>query len=164
MNIVDPINFLGRLGWCDLQINHDRFLAATHEHTAQRFLPAGVDLLVWHKGWHINKISRARVGDILKALAPTHARPPADHINDTFQLSMVMSTGLSVSMNRNRARPQLIRTGACVCDGSSPIHARRLWRVGIELVSADNFHAMLAPINLWNAISHDSLFRAPGRP
>jgi hypothetical protein len=47
MNIVNPINFLGRR---DLQINHNRFLAATHEHTAQRFLPAGVDLLMWHKG------------------------------------------------------------------------------------------------------------------
>jgi DNA-directed RNA polymerase specialized sigma24 family protein len=70
MNIVNPINFLGRFGWRDLQINHNRFLAAPHEHTAQRFLPAGVDLLMWHKGWHINKIARAGVGDILKALAP----------------------------------------------------------------------------------------------
>jgi predicted ATPase len=25
---------------------------------------------MWHKGWHINKIARAGVGDILKALAP----------------------------------------------------------------------------------------------
>ena len=161
MNIVNPINFLGGLGWCDLQINHDRFLAATHEHTAKRFLAAGVDLLVWHKGWHKNKIARTCVGHILKVLAPPHARPPADHVNDTFQLSMVMSTGLGIGVNGNRARPQLIRTGACVCDGSSPIHAQRLWRVGIELVGADNLHAMLAPINLWNAVSHDSLYRVP---
>ena len=42
MNIVHPINFLGGLGWCDLQIDHDRFLAAADEHTAQRFLAAGV--------------------------------------------------------------------------------------------------------------------------
>jgi hypothetical protein len=77
MNIVNPINFLGGLGWYDIQINYDRFLAATNEHTAQRFLAAGVDLLVWHKGWHINKIARTCVGHILKVLAPPHARPPA---------------------------------------------------------------------------------------
>src|SRR6266481_1443807 len=111
MNIVNPINFLGGLGWYDLQINHDRFLAATHEHTAQRFLAAGVDLLVWHKGWHINKIARTCVGHILQVLAPPHAR--------------------------------------------------RLWRVGIELVDADNLHAMLAPINFWNAVNHDSIYRVP---
>jgi hypothetical protein len=29
------------------------------------------------------------------------------------------------------------------------------------LVGADNLHAMLAPINLWNAVSHDSLYRVP---
>ena len=164
MNIVNPINFLGRLSWGDLQINHDRFLAATHEHTAQRFLAAGVDLLVWHKGWHINKIARTCVGHILKVLALPHARPAADHINDTFQLSMVMSTGLGIGVNGNRARPQLARTGACVRDGSSPIHARRLWRVGIELVDADNLHAMLAPINFWNAANHDSIYRGPASP
>jgi hypothetical protein len=62
-----------------------------------------------------------------------HARSPANDINDTFQLSMVMSTGLGVRANGNCARPQLIRTRACACDGSSPIHARRLWRVEIEL-------------------------------
>ena len=75
---------------------------------------------------------------------------------------MVMSTGLGIGVNGNRARPQLIRTGACMCDGSSPIHARRLWRVGIELVSADNLHAMLAPINFWTAVSHDLLFHGVG--
>jgi hypothetical protein len=82
MNIVHPINFLGGLGWCDLQIDHDRFLAAADEHTAQRFLAAGVDLLVWHKGWHINKVARAGVGDILKVLAPPHARPPTEDAGD----------------------------------------------------------------------------------
>ena len=70
MNIVNPINFLGGISWCNLQINYDRFLAATHDHTAQRFLAVGVDLLVWHKGWHINKIAGTGVGDILKVLAP----------------------------------------------------------------------------------------------
>ena len=110
MKIVHPIHFLGGLGWRNFQINHHRFLVATHDHTAQRFLATGVDLLVWHKGWHINKIAGAGVGNILKALAPPHARPPTDHINDTFQLSMVMSTGLGICVNGDRARPQLTRT------------------------------------------------------
>jgi len=65
MNIVNPINFLGGLGWCDLQINHDRFLSATHEHTAKLFLAAGVDLLVLPKRWHKNKIARTCVGHII---------------------------------------------------------------------------------------------------
>jgi len=46
MNIVNPINFLGRFGWRYIQINHNRFLAATHEHTAQRFLPAGAPAIL----------------------------------------------------------------------------------------------------------------------
>src|SRR6516164_3938965 len=105
MNIVNPINLLGRFGWCDLQVNHDRFLAATHNHTAQLFVAAGVDLLVRHKGRYVYKIARTCVGEILKALAPAHARSPADHINHTFQLPMVMSTGLGIRMNADRARP-----------------------------------------------------------
>jgi hypothetical protein len=77
---------------------------------------------------------------------------------------MVMSTGLGVSVNGNRPRHNLFAPVRCVCDGSSPIHARRLWRVGLELVSADNLHALLAPINFWNAVSHGSLFRVPDSP
>ena len=69
MNIVNPINFLGRFGWRDLQINHNRFLAATHEHTAQRFLPAwGLDqtnsgyrvqnsALVWRRSGRKSRLS-----------------------------------------------------------------------------------------------------------
>ena len=34
----------------------------------------------------------------------------------------------------------------CVCDGNSPIHARRLLRAGIELVSSDNLHALLETV------------------
>ena len=49
MNIVNPIDFLRRFAWCDLQIDYDRFVPATHNYAAKRLLSAGVDLLVWRK-------------------------------------------------------------------------------------------------------------------
>src|SRR5262245_56109301 len=158
MNIVNPLHLFGRFSRCDLQINYDRFVAAPHKHTAQLFLAAGVDLLVRHKGWHINKIARTGVGDILKTLPPTHPCPPAHYINHTLQLSMVMSTSLGIRVNGHGSRPELTGTRTRARDCSSPSHARRLWRVGIELSSAHDLHAMLAPINFRNAVSHDSLF------
>ena len=75
MDIVNPIHFLGRFSWFNLQINHDRFLPATHDYTAQRFVAAGVDLLVWHKGRDIYKIAGTGVGEILKAPHRMRARP-----------------------------------------------------------------------------------------
>jgi hypothetical protein len=49
MNIVNPINFLGRLSWCNLQINHDRFLAATHDHVRFQQLEHVMKLFVFHQ-------------------------------------------------------------------------------------------------------------------
>jgi hypothetical protein len=75
MNIVNPINFLRRLGWRDVQINHDGLLTATHDHAAQWFVAAGVDLLVRYKGRDIYKIAGTGVGEILKAPHRMRARP-----------------------------------------------------------------------------------------
>jgi hypothetical protein len=73
MNIVNPIDFLRRFAWCDLQIDYDRFVPATHNYAAKRLLSAGVDLLVWGKGRHINEIARTGVlYQVFGALSSDH--------------------------------------------------------------------------------------------
>lgn len=49
--------------------------------------------------------------------------------------------GSCSTYNRNRARPQFLRTSPRGRDGSSAVHARCLRRVGVEGIAGDHAYA-----------------------
>ena len=58
---------------------------------------------------------------------------------------MMVHAGLGVGLDRDRARPDLLRPDASMVDRRLPEHARRLGRVRIELVAVDHADAVMLP-------------------
>jgi len=48
----------GRFWGVHIQIDHNRILSVPHDHRFADFIWAGIDLLVRHIGWNVNKIAR----------------------------------------------------------------------------------------------------------
>src|SRR5713101_3450694 len=102
---VDPADLFGRLDGRDLQVHDDWLLAAAHHDTLQRRVAAGVDLLVRDIGRHEDEVARLGLGDIFQLRAPPHPCPPLEDIDVALQLAMMMSAGLRVRMDGDRAGP-----------------------------------------------------------
>src|SRR5215469_6280845 len=100
MDWVFPQHLLGRLDRRDIEIDDHRLLAGTHQNAFQRFVPTGVNFLVWDVGWHIDEIARARLGGEFELLAPSHPRPALDDEDNAFEVAMVMGASLGVGMDR----------------------------------------------------------------
>src|SRR6516162_8138940 len=96
-----------------------------------------------------DEIARARLRDILEMVAPAHPCPPVEDVDHAFEMAVVMRPGLGVGVNLDGARPDLLGADAGEIDGSRAVHARRLGRVRIELITWDHLDAMGLPIDVF---------------
>src|SRR5262249_17365084 len=103
----------------------------------------GVDFLMRHVGRDENKIARICLGGKFQPLAPAHAGLAAHHINDAFQVAVVVRPCLRIRFDRYRACPQLLCAGASEVDRRLAVHAWRRWHVGTELVARDDANAIV---------------------
>lgn len=85
----------------DIKIDHDRLLSTANQHTNERLVGSGIDLLVRDVRQHDDKIARAGLRDKFQALAPAHARAPAHDIDHAFQLAVMVCPGLRLRMDLN---------------------------------------------------------------
>ena len=85
------------------------------------------------------------LGGELQMLAPAHARLAAHHIDDAFEMPVMMRAGLGVRLDRHRAGPQFLRAGAGEIDRGLAIHAGRRRHVGVELIAGNDAHAVVLP-------------------
>src|SRR5579862_8843696 len=58
-----------------------------------------------------------------------------------------MRAGFGVGVDVDRAGPDLLRADAGEIDRRGAVHARRLRRVGVELVARDHLDAVLLPVD-----------------
>src|SRR5229473_2015630 len=142
---VHPLHRLRLLDSLDIQVDHNRFLAAAHQHAFQR-LVGRVDLLVRHEGGHEDEVARPRLGQVLEPVAPAHPRPAFHHVDDALQLSVVVRARLRAGMDGHGAGPQLPRPRAGVIDRRGARHAGRLGRVRVQLVGMDDADPVLPPV------------------
>src|SRR4029077_2955923 len=84
MGRIDPENFFRLLYRGYIEIYHDGFLVAAHDHAHERFVHQRIDLLMRNKRRHIDEVSRSRVGKKLQAFSPAHACLTADHIDNAL--------------------------------------------------------------------------------
>jgi hypothetical protein len=75
------------------EINHDRIRVRTGDNPDRRMVGGRVDLLVHGVRRNENEISRARLGDVLQAVAPPVPGGPFKHIQDCFLIAVVVRTG-----------------------------------------------------------------------
>src|SRR6516162_2459550 len=98
-----------------------------------------------HIGRNKNKIAWIGLGGKFQPLAPAHAGLAANHINDAFQMAVVVRPGLRIRLDRYRTCPQLLCSGTSEVDRRLAIHAWRRRHVGIELVTRDDANAIVLP-------------------
>jgi len=115
MNVVLPVHFF-RIAFDigQVEIDDHGLLTAAADHTRQRLVVSGVDLLMRYVWRYEDEIARTRFGYELEAVAPSHARASADDVDDAFDRPMVVRAGLGLRMDDDRAGPQLFGAGTRV--------------------------------------------------
>src|ERR1044071_203139 len=146
MKVVEPSNFFRRLGGRNIEIDHNWFLPATNEYTLERFINAGIYLLVRNKRRDIDEVARSCFSREFKFVSPSHSRPSLHHVDNAFELPVMMRTRFCVWVNADRSCPQFRRPGSRVSDGGSSVHAGRLRSVCVELVRVNNSNSVMFPI------------------
>ena len=146
MRRVDPEHLLGLFRRLYIEVHRHRLAVGAHQHAFQHLVAAGVDLLVRHVGRDVDEVARTRFGDELKVLAPAHPRASFQDVDDAFEVTMVVSAGLGIGMDRHGARPDLLRADAGEVDGRLAIHAGRLRRVRVERPGRDDPDAPVLPL------------------
>src|SRR5215469_3601868 len=144
---VDPAHLLRPLDRLDVEIDNDRLIVAAHQYAFECLVGRRVDLLVWHIGRHKDEITGSGFGDEFQSLAPAHSGAALQYINDALEMAVVMGPGLGVGVDLDRAGPDLLRPDPREIDRRGAVHARRLRRVGVELVARDHLDAVRLPID-----------------
>ena len=74
MGRVDPGYLFGPLHRLNIKVNNDGLLVIAHDDAGERFVLAGINLLMGNKRWHIDKVARPSFGNEFEALSPPHPR------------------------------------------------------------------------------------------
>src|SRR5690348_15909132 len=98
-----------------------------------------------HVGRHEDEIAGASFRGELQMLTPAHPRLALHHIDDAFEMAMMMRASLGVGLDLDRAGPELLRADAGEGDRGLAVHARGRRHVGVELVAGDDAHAVMLP-------------------
>src|SRR5580700_4767131 len=99
-----------------------------------------------HKRWYVDKVSRAGFVDKLQTISPAEPGATTHDIDNCFDLTMMVRTGLGVRVHHHCSGPQFVGAHAGMRYSFSATHAGCLWRVGIEFSTADNPQAVLFPV------------------
>src|SRR4051794_8095200 len=134
--------FLDRL---DIEIDRNRLAIAAHQHAFEHLVTAGVNLLVRHVGRDENKIAGIGFRGELQMLAPTHPRLSLDDVDDAFEMTMMMRTGLGIRLYRHGAGPQFLRANAGEVDCSLSIHPGSRGHIRIKLIAWNHANAIVLP-------------------
>src|SRR6267142_5361898 len=88
-------------GWfrrLQVKINDDRLLSTPNDYGFARLIWIGINLLVRHIRRNVNKISGSGFVAEFQSIAPAHPHSSLHHVQDGFQLSMVMRSCLRIRL------------------------------------------------------------------
>jgi len=95
---------------------------------------------------HVDEVAGTGFSGELQPFAPAHAGAAFDDVNNAFQMTVMMRAGLSVGVDGNRSRPELLGTDSGEVDRGFAIHAGRLGSIAVKLVARDNAYAVMLPL------------------
>src|SRR5262249_9757990 len=125
---------------------HDEPLLPTaRQHAMQLRVVAGVDFLMRHVRRHVNEVALTGFGNEFEAIAPAQPRDSPDHVDDTFQITMMVSAGFGLGIDGDSTGPKLGCSSALGRYGSTPVHPQSLGRPVIQFVAANYPHAVRSP-------------------
>src|SRR4030095_526 len=96
---------------------------------------------------NVDEVSGTRRRRELQLITPPHTGATFYDEDYTFELAVMMRTGLGIWVDGNGSRPELGRAGPGVSDRSSAIHPGGLRSVRVELVRTYNSNAVFFPIH-----------------
>jgi hypothetical protein len=131
----------------DIEIDHDGILTTSYDDSFTGFVGEGVDLLVRHVWRNIDEIAGAGFTAEFQVVAPSHAGPAANDIEDGFQVAVVVRAGLGVGLDYNCAGPQSAGSRSGVSDGGGPGHTGSLGSVWVQVAGWNDFDAVVLPVH-----------------
>ena len=137
-------------GWfwrLQIKIHDNRLLTIPHDNRFARVIWISINLLVRYIRRNVNKISSCGFVTEFQAIAPTHPHSSFQHVQDGFQLSMVVRSCLRIRLDDHGPSPQCSRSSFRVSNCSSPRHARRLGRIPVHFVGMYDFDSVLLPVH-----------------
>src|SRR6266853_3915698 len=86
--------------WClQFKIHDDRLLATPHDYGFASVIWISINLLMRHIWGNINKISGSGFVAEFQSIAPAHSHSSFHHIQDGFQFSVVMWSGVRIGLD-----------------------------------------------------------------
>src|SRR5271170_3271858 len=104
-------------GWfrsAQIQIDNNWILPVSHNHGLACLVRAGIDLLMWHVRWNVDKIARPGFVAEFQLIAPSHPNPALYYVKDRLQFSMMMRSCPGIRLNQHSAGPQLACSSFCM--------------------------------------------------
>ena len=145
VGVVDPHHLLGRLNRWDIEIDDDRFLAAAHQNAFERFIGAGVDLLMRNIWRDVDEVAGSSLSGKLQLVTPPHASAALHDIDDALELAVMVSACLRIRVDCNRACPEFAGAGSRVGYRRSAIHSGSLRSIGVEFASVNDANSIELP-------------------
>src|SRR5881275_3005984 len=96
-------------GWfwrLQIKIHDNRLLTIPHDNGFALVSWISINLLVRYIGRNVNKISSCGFVTEFQAIAPTHPHSSFQHVQDGFQLSMVVRSCLRIRLDDHGPSPQ----------------------------------------------------------
>ncbi len=137
-------------GWLwrlQVKIYDDRLLAIPHDYGFARLIWISINLLVRHIRRNVNKVSGFGFVTEFQSIAPAHPHSSFHHLQHSFQFSMVVRSRLRIRLDDHGPSPQCGCSVFRMCNCGSPRHARRLWRIHVQLGGMYDFDSVLAPVH-----------------
>ena len=133
------------------QIDSHGVAVTPHQHTLQRFIVTRIDFLVGHIGRDKDEVAGACLGGKLQLVAPAHARPALQDIDDAFEMAVMVCTRLGAGVDVDGSSPELLCTYPGKVDGGGAVHAwcRVGAAYGFERVGGDHSNASCLPGVFW---------------
>ncbi|CUX06387.1 hypothetical protein AGR1B_pTi0071 [Agrobacterium fabacearum S56] len=144
---INPINLFRLLYRIDIRdVDDDCLVVRSHQDALEHVVRIGIDFLVRYVRRHEDEVAWSRLRDIFQMIPPAHTGLATDHENNAFERTVVVDPGLGVRLDCDGACPDFLCADAGMIDGCLPEHARRLGRVGIELVALDDTDPVVLPM------------------
>src|SRR5262249_61874536 len=101
MGGVDPVHGLGFFDGGDVEVDSDRFVVASDQHTLKAFATTCVDLLVRNEWRDVDEIAGTGLGDELEPFSPAHPGPAFHDINHALEVTVMVCSGFGVWLDRD---------------------------------------------------------------
>ena len=135
--------------WClQVKIHDDRLLAIPHDYGLALLIGISINFLVRHIRGNVNKISGSGFVPEFQSITPAHPHSSFHHVQDGFQLSMVVRPRLRIRLDDHGPSPQRGSSGFRMSNGGGPRHTRSLWCIHVQFVGMYDFDSVLPPVHM----------------